>query len=299
MSQAAQSSRSFESPAASGDSTSRLRAVMSAGVEMPISSQQGRCDVGQDPVAQRRVAPPLPRPGRTGRRRWCARSCGSPAASRIRSTLPWSAVMARASRPSRHGVHDRAPGSRPPTSSGRDRRIPDPGVAHHVRVRELARMNRIRPLPMASHHCVGDGPRAHLRRQVVGRHVAPGRHQDAVLARERLLDPAVEEVRHVGVLLGLGHVQLRAAPAATGAPPARRPRAAGRRPRPAARRRLVLGQGRDLSRSGVGPRSKARRSRRAPGPGSAGAPDRRGSSDGRPRLRDRCRRTGSRPRSAR
>ena len=49
---------------------------------------------------------------------------------------------------------------------------------------------------------------AHLRRQVVGRHLPIGGHEDAVLAGERQLDTAVEEVGDVGVLLGLGNVEL-------------------------------------------------------------------------------------------
>ena len=53
--------------------------------------------------------------------------------------------------------------------------------------------------------------RAHLRLVVVGRHVARRRHELAHLAVVRLLAAAVEEVRHVRVLLRLGDVQLGAA----------------------------------------------------------------------------------------
>ncbi len=58
---------------------------------------------------------------------------------------------------------------------------------------------------------VGRLARAHLGLEVVGRDVARRRRQLAHLALVRLLLPAVEEVRHVRVLLGLGDVELRAA----------------------------------------------------------------------------------------
>ncbi len=45
---------------------------------------------------------------------------------------------------------------------------------------------------------------------VVRRDVPRGGHELAPLARQRSLLAAVEEVGHVGVLLGLGHVQLEA-----------------------------------------------------------------------------------------
>src|SRR5205085_2561241 len=54
----------------------------------------------------------------------------------------------------------------------------------------------------------GDLACGHLRLQVVARHVARRGHEDAPLARPLVLAPAVEEVRHVRVLLGLGDVQL-------------------------------------------------------------------------------------------
>ena len=52
-----------------------------------------------------------------------------------------------------------------------------------------------------------DAFRAHLGGEVVRRDLG-ARNQLAVLARERRLAAAVEEVRHVGVLLGLGDVEL-------------------------------------------------------------------------------------------
>ena len=55
---------------------------------------------------------------------------------------------------------------------------------------------------------VGGLARAHLRLVVVGRDVARGGHELAHLALVRVLLAAVEEVRHVRVLLGLGDVQL-------------------------------------------------------------------------------------------
>ena len=60
---------------------------------------------------------------------------------------------------------------------------------------------------------VGGLARAHLGLLVVGRDVARGVDELAHLALVRLLLAAVEEVRHVRVLLGLGDVQLRLAAA--------------------------------------------------------------------------------------
>ena len=70
-------------------------------------------------------------------------------------------------------------------------------------------MKRGRPGLQRLDDAVGDRHRRHLGREVVGRDVAVRRHQPALLARERLLDAAVEEVGHVRVLLGLGGAQLR------------------------------------------------------------------------------------------
>ena len=98
---------------------------------------------------------------------------------------------------------------------------------------------------------------AHLRREVVGRDLAVRRHEDAVLAGERLLDAAVEEVGDVGVLLRLGHVELALAEARQ----VRRQRVDDeRRERDRDRQlvaRLVLGQGRDVRSDRPPPRSKA------------------------------------------
>ena len=57
---------------------------------------------------------------------------------------------------------------------------------------------------------VGDLRAAHLRLQVVGGDLRAG-HQDAVLARVRVLAAAAEEEGDVRVLLGLGDAQLREA----------------------------------------------------------------------------------------
>ena len=58
-----------------------------------------------------------------------------------------------------------------------------------------------------SHDLVGHARGAHLRLQVVGGDLGAG-HELALLARPGLLDAAVEEVGDVGVLLGLGDVEL-------------------------------------------------------------------------------------------
>ena len=54
---------------------------------------------------------------------------------------------------------------------------------------------------------VGDPRRAHLGHQVVGRDLLRG-NEDAILARVGLFAAAVEEVRHVRVLLGLGQAEI-------------------------------------------------------------------------------------------
>ena len=80
---------------------------------------------------------------------------------------------------------------------------------------------------------VGDPGRAHLRLEVVRRDLR-ARDQAAILAGQRRLASAVEEVRDVGVLLGLGDVEL---------PPAGVRRGMGERVR-------LLGREGDLDRAG-------------------------------------------------
>ena len=85
------------------------------------------------------------------------------------------------------------------------------GVAHHVGVGEVDDMGAELPVPERADRLLGDLRGAHLGVKVV-RRSPPGRNEDPLLARIRLLDAAVEEVRDVGVLLGLGQAQIRDAP---------------------------------------------------------------------------------------
>ena len=82
------------------------------------------------------------------------------------------------------------------------------GVADHVGVGEV---DDREPRPVLGERLperAGDLPRAHLRLVVVGRDVALGGYERTPLPGVRPLAAAVEEVRDVRVLLGLGHMQL-------------------------------------------------------------------------------------------
>jgi hypothetical protein len=81
-------------------------------------------------------------------------------------------------------------------------------VSDHVGIRVVHEHEAIVVLRKGFEQRVRDGDRTHLGLQVVGRHVARRGDQDAILARERLLAPAVEEVGDVRVFLGLGDAQL-------------------------------------------------------------------------------------------
>ena len=148
---------------------------------------------------------------------------------------------------------------------------------------------------------VGHADGAHLGLEVVRRDLR-ARHEQAVLARPGRLAPAVEEVRHVGVLLGLGDVEL--APAGVRRPPprAKAPPRAGTRPRRAGPSRTRSSSPRAGRAARVGRRARSGRSRRTTGRrghGRAGGRDRPGSSHGRSsRRRGRARRPRRR-RSAR
>src|SRR2546426_8769382 len=76
-------------------------------------------------------------------------------------------------------------------------------MSHHVPVGVIAEdeVVLLRLDRLAEH--VGDAGSAHLRHQVVGRDLLGG-DEDALFAGVRGLDAAIEEVRDVGVLLGLG-----------------------------------------------------------------------------------------------
>src|SRR4029077_14393065 len=87
------------------------------------------------------------------------------------------------------------------------RRVPDARVSDHVRVGEVGDDEVECPRTDRLDQGVGDTDRAHLRLEVVGRDLRT-RDEQALLARVRRLDAAVEEVRHVGVLLGLRDMEL-------------------------------------------------------------------------------------------
>ena len=80
-------------------------------------------------------------------------------------------------------------------------------MADHVRIREVDNREIVRTGPYCVDQCCGHAGRAHLGLLVVGSDLCR-RHQLAILARERLLASAVEEVGHVRVLLGFGGVEL-------------------------------------------------------------------------------------------
>ena len=84
------------------------------------------------------------------------------------------------------------------------------GVPHHVGVREIADHDVVPPRGDVRDEGVGDGRRAHLGLQVVGRHLRR-RNEDAILAAVGPFLAAVEEVGDVRVLLRLGQPQVGAA----------------------------------------------------------------------------------------
>ena len=139
--------------------------------------------------------------------------CGlTPSASSICSAFPWSAVI-RQTPPSSVTRSTTRPRQRSAVSTasidGGDRA----GVTDHVGVREVDDAERVAVADLVD-DALGDLVGGHLRLVVVARHVARARHELARLPGPRVLAAAVEEVRDVGVLLGLGDVQLRRARAA-------------------------------------------------------------------------------------
>ena len=155
--------------------------------------------------------------------------CGlMPSSSSSFSALPWSAVTRQTPpRRVRRGRDD-APRQASARLDGADDGGIDAGVPDHVRVREVDDAERVAVVERR-----GDLRRdlrgGHLRLEVVARDVARRRHEDPRLPRPRAPRPAVEEVRHVGVLLRLRRVEL----------PEARP---SRRPRPACRSRSARGR---------------------------------------------------------
>ncbi len=88
-----------------------------------------------------------------------------------------------------------------------DRRLHLARVPHHVRVRKVHDDHVERRIPQRLDHRIRNPRRRHLRRQVVRRHLLR-RDQLPILPAKRLLDPAIEKVRHMRVLLRLRHAQV-------------------------------------------------------------------------------------------
>ena len=85
--------------------------------------------------------------------------------------------------------------------------VEDTGVTNHVAVREVHDVEISAILVDCGDELLGNLGSAHLGLQIVGGNLG-GSDEHALLALLGLLDAAVEEERHVSVLLGLGGVQL-------------------------------------------------------------------------------------------
>ena len=134
--------------------------------------------------------------------------CGlTPSASSICSAFPWSAVT-RQTPPARFTAATTSPRQRVNDLDGLDDSRDDAGVADHVRVREVhdreAEAAGLDAFDEPARHL----RRGHLRLLVVRSDITWRGDQLAGLAGPRVLPPAVQEVRHVGVFLRLRNVQL-------------------------------------------------------------------------------------------
>lgn len=89
-----------------------------------------------------------------------------------------------------------------------DRGFVNAGMADHIGGREIVHQKPVFVVADAFHELVGHSLGGHLGLEVVGGDFRGG-NEVAVLEGELLLDAAVEEEGHVGVLLGLGDVALR------------------------------------------------------------------------------------------
>ena len=87
------------------------------------------------------------------------------------------------------------------------RRLHFARVPHHIRVRKVHDNHVKRRIPQRLDHRIPNPFRGHLRCEIVRRHLLR-RHQLPILAPKRLLDAAVEEVRHMRVLFRLRHAQV-------------------------------------------------------------------------------------------
>ena len=130
-----------------------------------------------------------------------------PVGSSMASALPWSAVI-EADAAARRGRGSNAPETRIDRLDGGHGRADHAGMADHVGVGVVDDDEVEHVTLQTLHEFVGHGVGAHLWLVIVGGHVARAGHKDTFLAIDGLLDAAVEEERHMGVLLGLGDVQL-------------------------------------------------------------------------------------------
>ena len=88
-----------------------------------------------------------------------------------------------------------------------DGRFETAGVAHHVGVGEVHDDDVEVAFAHGVDDDIGDTVGAHFGLQIVGRDLG-GRHHFALFAGEGLFDATVKEVRHVGVLFGLGDTEI-------------------------------------------------------------------------------------------
>ena len=94
------------------------------------------------------------------------------------------------------------------------RRLNDAGMPHHVGVRQIADRQRIRhavlfrPCGPRFEETIRHLKHAHLRLEIIGRHILRRIDKDAILKGEGLLTPAAEKVGHMGVLFGFGDAEL-------------------------------------------------------------------------------------------
>ena len=180
--------------------------VISGGSALPAASARRR-DVGQRP--RRRARPPPSAVTITRHRvQRVLRCSGCRRRSSMWSALPWSAVIDAGAAAARAPPRRPGPGSASTVSIAFTAAGITPVWPTMSGLAKLMIPKRI----VARVPVLDEGVRgrlgAHLGLVVVGRHVARGVDQAALLALVRVLLAAVEEVGHVRVLLGLGHVQL-------------------------------------------------------------------------------------------
>ena len=81
-------------------------------------------------------------------------------------------------------------------------------MAHHIRIGIVGDHQPDVLITQVFCQRVGDRPRAHLRLEIVGRHVLRRGNQNALFTGKFILFAAVKEVSHMSIFLGLGDAQL-------------------------------------------------------------------------------------------